>query len=746
MTDTADGPWTRFKQPAPAEANAGPWTRYQQQGQADPEILARLNKADTLKRLNAAQGIVAKPVAVAPTATSNESVLDPTTGVVISDAANTTPQEPTAADRAPWWSPWAKMMADRPEAAAKAKQDSVDQARLLIQGATLGAGDELEAGLRTGFGFAGDYDSAVAGIRDSIDRGREARGGAALEIIGGVVGPGYGVGKFIAGAPRLVDKTMRGATAGLGIGGVNGFNSGENIDDRLEKAETGAKIGAVVGGAAVPAIALATAAVRGASNVASTVADGIGARLGINDEGAARRLLADALLKERPGTAPRDVAAQTAARAIEKVGPNGTATPLAIVGSEGAQDAARAAAAASPTARRAITDAVDAAQATAGARTRELIDPTEYARTMETLTERRTVEAQRAYDRLYTAGEHASPANMADVISTAPGMQQAVRQASRWLRNQGLPAIQQAESMSAREVDYVTRALDDQVSTAFRLGQNENGHALRQLRDSWVSAAYQRVPGYQRVRNTYAQQSADIRALELGRDLIGREGADSAALRAQFDALPANRQQLARTGAMQVLHEQSQNAGDVGRWATATVNRGATRDAIEHIFANAGDQAHAAVARAQASSNRRALAAALQTQDRAYQLQRLPAAVRRDSEIAAGAAAMSKGMPEATTAVERAAGGFDPIRAVWRPGTGMLDVARSAVSLATDPMNARRAEAMARMLTDRQGQDVLALARELAARPDAQSVARLRALQQALAAKATMATGGEAVR
>jgi hypothetical protein len=80
-------------------------------------------------------------------------------------------------------------------------------------------------------------------------------------------------------------------------------------------------------------------------------------------------------------------------------------------------------------------------------------------------------------------------------------------------------------------------------------------------------------------------------------------------------------------------------------------------------------------------------------------------------------------MPEPTSAAQRALGTFDPVRAAWRPGTGMMDVARSAVSLATDPMNARRAELMARMLTDRSGQDVLQLATELTVRPDAQSVA-----------------------
>ena len=56
------------------------------------------------------------------------------------------------------------------------------------QGLTLGFGDEIEAGLRTGFGLLGDYGKTVGDIRDDIDAFRFSDPGLAYgSEIGGAV-------------------------------------------------------------------------------------------------------------------------------------------------------------------------------------------------------------------------------------------------------------------------------------------------------------------------------------------------------------------------------------------------------------------------------------------------------------------------------------------------------------------------------------------------------------------------------
>lgn len=127
--------------------------------------------------------------------------------------------------------------------------------RQVMQGATFGLGEEIEAGL-TG--------RPVEEIRGEMTRYREAAPVAAvvLELAGGL-GPGVGLGAGLARAGRagrtLTAPTITGQGALGGLeGAAYGAGTGETPVERARRALVGAGLGAVTGGTLTPVAGMAT--------------------------------------------------------------------------------------------------------------------------------------------------------------------------------------------------------------------------------------------------------------------------------------------------------------------------------------------------------------------------------------------------------------------------------------------------------------------------------------------------------
>ena len=134
-------------------------------------------------------------------------------------------------------------------------------ARAVGQGLSLGFGDELEAGLRTGFGFLGDYDKTVKDVRGNIKDFREENpyGSLALELGGGLLTGVLGAGK-VAGTKAgqyILSKagnTGLGATVGMGEGAIAGAGSADgDLGDRAVGALAGGTLGGAFG-ATLPSV------------------------------------------------------------------------------------------------------------------------------------------------------------------------------------------------------------------------------------------------------------------------------------------------------------------------------------------------------------------------------------------------------------------------------------------------------------------------------------------------------------
>jgi len=127
-------------------------------------------------------------------------------------------------------------------------------ARAVGQGLSLGFGDELEAGLRTGFGFLGDYDKTVKDVRGNIKDFREENpyGSLALELGGGLLTGGLGAGRASASALGRKILASRAGNTGLGatIGATEGAIAGAgSADGDLGDRAVGALAGGALGGA-----------------------------------------------------------------------------------------------------------------------------------------------------------------------------------------------------------------------------------------------------------------------------------------------------------------------------------------------------------------------------------------------------------------------------------------------------------------------------------------------------------------
>lgn len=151
----------------------------------------------------------------------------------------------------------------------------------LGQGLLFGFGDELEAGVRTGFGLLGDYGDKVKDVRQEIADYQALNPGKSISAeIGGAIIPTAIAGLFSGGtgsaaggaattariasrAPSVARQFGQGAKIGAGYGGVYGVGTGQSEDganigqiayDRAMSGLKGAALGGTVGGVMQPAI------------------------------------------------------------------------------------------------------------------------------------------------------------------------------------------------------------------------------------------------------------------------------------------------------------------------------------------------------------------------------------------------------------------------------------------------------------------------------------------------------------
>ena len=206
--------------------------------------------------------------------------------------------------------------------------------RLMFQGPFMATSDEIEAGLRTGFGLLGDYPATLKEINVGLQQAREAYPVSSLaKELGGVAIPAIGLGLATGGASvpavtapvtrSILSKYGPSVLKSMGIGGAGAgiyeFGSavpgdvplGEAIQERFKGVPTATAIGAVT---APPFAFLGGKAADAISGIADFAARRLGGRPAKKVEAEIQELLdrsgitVDELLENvKAGSIPADV-------------------------------------------------------------------------------------------------------------------------------------------------------------------------------------------------------------------------------------------------------------------------------------------------------------------------------------------------------------------------------------------------------------------------------------------------------
>lgn len=396
--------------------------------------------------------------------------------------------------------------------------------RPVVQGATLGFGDELAARVAS-ISPSVTYDQALAYERAALDRNREENpiGSTALEI-GGAILPAVAYSPAMAGAGLLRQGAVMGGI-GAAEGALYGFGSGEGgFDERLQNAGRNALLGGVVGG-------LAPAAIAGVRASLAPIAGAVRSAFGIGSQGRAADAVARALA--RSGLTEDQVRAAMQQAADEGQGMFTLADALGNPGQRALTGVVRSPGEGRTIASEFLTNRQMGQADRLGGFVDDalgLSDDTARQVLADAIPERRAAAAVN-----YPAADAAASAvNLDDALSLLDDALRGVDQGNvRPTSIQGIldryrsmlqmpdSALPQGANRAVLS-DYdsilgIKQQISDDIGAALRAGRNQEASALIPLRQALDRALETASPLYRQANDTFALQSRAIDAVDAGR-------------------------------------------------------------------------------------------------------------------------------------------------------------------------------------------------------------------------------------
>jgi hypothetical protein len=441
-------------------------------------------------------------------------------------------------------SPELQAKIDAELAARQAAQLSfADSARAMGQG-LFGFGDEIEAGLRTGFGVVGDYTATRNQIRDDIEQAYSDNPVAmhGLEFATGMLVPGGALYKAAKGA-KTVGNIIK---SGAGVGAVDGAISGLGYSDELENSGGDIAAGLALGGATggllsgvVPGVAKM---IRGQTNPDEMVRQAA-ARAGMRGEEVADRLdqLAPADGGANQGVLA-DVAPEFAGLATGAATKSPYSASLKTLADRKAGAAGR------------LTDEIEQRTGTTGATAPNL---------------KTEIEAQRAADAfedyaglngvVYRIGEVQS---LLDDEIIGPQMKKALKAyASR--NNMTVKEVLESGEIPASVIHRARSKAGNEAARLRAHGAGDDASDLEYVINSKLDPLLDdTVSGYAEARSNFRRTSQELEALQTGRDL----GRSNRAVSEEEELLAAITDPRLRE--LTALGAQSQIANDIRANAT----------------------------------------------------------------------------------------------------------------------------------------------------------------------------------
>ena len=426
--------------------------------------------------------------------------------------------------------------AERPTALAASNEG-------VLQGITLGFGDELMAGIFTPIEMAArairgedwspgaSYDAALERERGALKAAEEAHPVAtgAGTLAGGLVTggglAGVGAGARAAQAGGGLGKVALGSAAdGLALGAATGFGSGEGgAGERAKSAGTGALYGGILGGAAPYVVAGGAAAAR-------PVFAPILSRM--NPQGYADDALGTVL--RRSGMTPQQVEAALADASADGQGVFTVADALGNSGQRMLSTVAR-----SPSeGRQAVVEALQSRQAGQGRRITTALEegfaaPDTAAERALSLKAARDLAADEGYGAARASARGVDVTGAVKKIDETlqPGISRLASPQTNIADDTVEGALRRARRMltdgrsNASDFSVVLRAkqdIDDMIGAATRAGANNRARVLTQIKSELDRALSAASPEYAAARNAFRQGSQEIEAVDIGKNAAQR--------------------------------------------------------------------------------------------------------------------------------------------------------------------------------------------------------------------------------
>lgn len=404
------------------------------------------------------------------------------------DINGTAPPPPTT----PWWLPGSNVRVDHAGQMSIVPRDPVggegmtafnEGGRDMLSASTW---DEIQGAM------GGDVEAVRAYQDDLRTRfpgqymGGQVMGGLATTLIpGGTAAAGAGVGA------RLGAAAIAGGLPMAAYGAGSGTTPMERIQNAGVMGAVGTGIGMVAPTLGRLAGGLVGGAVRWAKGGAGTPA---------------QRIVTEAITSDAAVPA-----------AVNQLGPEGI---LADIGPNTQQLAAVVAATPGP-GQQLVRNTLKTRAAGAGARVEGDINAAmpsaNIPRTMEALDSARKLAAAPLYRAAYATPINGASQVFQDILAT-PGGTQAWRSAVRLAANEGTQLDR--NFLTVQAVDYIKRALDDQISVARRAGQSQLVRALEGQRVALLAEVDTQVPVFAQARAAYAGPSAMMQAMEEGQTVF----------------------------------------------------------------------------------------------------------------------------------------------------------------------------------------------------------------------------------
>lgn len=401
--------------------------------------------------------------------------------------------------------------------------------RSVLQGATLGFADEIEAMARSAILGEGDYDQIRNDIRQKIKDYQEAYPGESIsmEVLGAAAPTALALlipGAQAAGAANIarlggMAGVRQVAKVGAAEGAVTSYGTGEEglLEDLL-RVPTGAALGATTGAVTKPLFDIAGGLATGLTNQARTM---FGNRAGSAVQAEVNRL-ADELYPKTPDEIVADLMAGRLMTENETL-----IKSLRAYMAKGGQAGAK------------ITETIPRRAAEtrqeAMGMLQEGLTPgiTDNVFAAAKQSEKAFKEAQSAdYNRIFRSGQKVD-LEMTDTISEAlvrlPNAQSALDKVYK-ARGNLVPfykfddagRLQIVRQPTVEDAELVRRAIDEATTKAFKEGEGAVGEALSPLESQLRKQLDEAFPELRDVRSNWRKLNTARDAFKLGRQSIGK--------------------------------------------------------------------------------------------------------------------------------------------------------------------------------------------------------------------------------